>query len=463
MVPGMARSRRFYLCRSCGATPTTWAGQCPHCGEWATIEEVSGQQARSADARREAVRLHGEAGPVRALAEIDTGPVFPSPTGLDEVDRVLGGGLTAGSVTLLGGEPGIGKSTLTLQLACAVAAQGASVLLVAGEEAPSQVAARAARLGPVPHRLSVLGDAGSGAIVAALESLRPQVAIVDSIQMVRVEGIEGAPGSVSHLRAATEELLVAAKRLDTSIVLIGHLTKDGLLAGPRVIEHLVDTVLSFAGDRSGQLRYLRAVKHRFGPTTEVGLFEMTPLGLEAVADPSGRFLADRQAGLAGSVVVPVLEGRRPVLVELQALTVDVNPSPGQVQVQGVDKRRLAMVAAVLARRAGCSPARHEIFVSCAGGASVKEPGADLGLALALASSLRDRPAPPDLVVCGEVGLGGEVRAVPQLELRLQEAYRLGFRRAVVPASAGPGPTGMTVIGVRTVSEALAQLRPPIRS
>jgi DNA repair protein RadA/Sms len=361
-------------------------------------------------------------------------------------------------VSLLGGEPGVGKSTLTLQLAVSVARQGASVLLVAGEEAPSQVAARAARLGAVPATLSVLEDTSVEAVVAALEAVRPQVAVVDSIQMVQVEGIEGRPGSVGQLKAATEALIAAAKELAVSVILVGHLTKDGSLAGPRVIEHLVDTVLSFAGDRSGQLRYLRAVKHRFGPTAEVGLFEMTAAGLGAVVDPSARFLADRQVGLAGSVVVPVLEGRRPILVEVQALTVDVSPLGGQVAVQGVDRSRLAMVRAVLARRVGCSLARHDVFVSCTGGAVVKEPGADLGLALALASSVRDRPVPPDLIACGEIGLGGELRSVPQLELRLQEAYRLGFRTAVVPASAGRAPTGMTVIRSRTVSEAVVGLR-----
>ena len=456
----MARTRRFYRCSRCGASTTTWAGRCPSCAEWATIEEVAGPPPAAGGRAGRTGGLAG-AGSVRLLADLDLGPVIPTPTGVDEIDRVLGGGLTAGSVALLGGEPGVGKSTLTLQLALSVAATGATVLVVAGEEAPSQVAARAARLGPVPGSLAVLDDVSVGAVEAALEALRPQVAIVDSIQMVRVDGIEGSPGSVSQLKAATEVLLAAAKRLEVSVVLVGHLTKDGSLAGPRVIEHMVDTVLSFTGDRSGQLRYLRAAKHRFGPTTEVGLFEMSATGLAAVGDPSGRFLSDRHPGLAGSIVVPMLEGRRPILVEVQALTIDVSPAAGQVAVQGVDGRRLAMISAVLARRARCPLARHEIFVSATGGAVVKEPGADLGLALALASSLRDQPAAADLVVCGEIGLGGEVRSVPQLELRLQEAYRLGFRRAIVPASACPGPTGMAVVGVKTVAEALANLRPPI--
>jgi len=451
----MARPKRTYRCRSCGASPTTWAGQCPACNEWATVEEVTGAEARM-------VALAGSGGAggasVRALADVGTGAVFPAPTGVDEIDRVLGGGLTPGSVSLLGGEPGVGKSTLTLQLAVSVAAQGASVLLVAGEEAPAQVAARAARLGPLPPTLAVLDDTSVPAVVAALEAVRPQVAIVDSIQMVRADDVDGPPGSVSQLKASTEALIAAAKQLGVSVILVGHLTKDGSLAGPRVIEHLVDTVLTFEGDRAGQLRYLRTVKHRFGPTTEVGLFEMTGGGLAAVADPAGRFLADRQAGLAGSVVVPVLEGRRPILVEVQALAVEVSNPPGRVAVQGVDSRRLAMLSAVMVRRMGIPVNRQDVFVSCAGGAVAKEPGADLGLVLALASSMLNRPLPPDLVVCGEVGLGGELRAVPQLDLRLQEAYRLGFRSAVVPSSAGRGPTGMALTRAATVADAVATIR-----
>ena len=370
---------------------------------------------------------------------------------------MLGGGLTPGSVTLLGGEPGVGKSTLTLQAGLAASAGGASVLLVAGEEAPSQIAARAGRVGEVPPALSVIDDTSVDAIIGAMEQTRPFLVVVDSIQTVRVDDVDGSPGSVGQLRVATDRLVAAAKRLQSSVIMVGHVTKDGALAGPRVIEHLVDTVLSFAGDRAGELRYLRAVKHRFGPTSEVGLFAMTATGLGSVGDPSGRFLTDRQPGVPGSVVVPTLEGRRPVLVELQALTVDVAPEGGRVTVQGVDGRRLALVSAVLTRRAGWSLARNDVFVSATGGAVVTEPGADLGLAVALASSLTDVPTPPELVACGEIGLGGEVRSVPRLELRLQEAYRLGFRSAIVPASAPEGPAGMTLFRAETVADALSSL------
>ena len=370
---------------------------------------------------------------------------------------MLGGGLTPGSVTLLGGEPGVGKSTLTLQAAVAASGGGASVLVVAGEEAPSQIAARARRVGDVPSTISVIDDTSVDAIIGAMEQAGPFLVIIDSIQTVRVDDVDGSPGSVGQLRAATERLVAAAKRLQASVIMVGHVTKEGTLAGPRVIEHLVDTVLSFAGDRSGELRYLRAVKHRFGPTSEVGLFAMSPVGLGPVDDPSGRFLTDRQPGLPGSVVVPTLEGRRPVLVELQALAVDVAPDNGRVTVQGVDGRRLALVSAVLTRRIGWQIARHDVFVSSTGGAAVTEPGADLGVAVALASSLTDVPTPPELVACGEIGLGGELRSVPQLELRLQEAYRLGFRSAIVPASAPEGPAGMTLLRSATVADALHRL------
>ncbi|MGI9611778.1 MAG: DNA repair protein RadA [Acidimicrobiales bacterium] len=447
----MARSRRSFVCRNCGAESPAWAGRCNRCDAWASIEELD------AATTEQAARSAAAVVSVQPLQELIGSTTVPSPTGLDEFDRVLGGGLTPGSVTLLGGEPGVGKSTLTLQAGLTASAGGASVLLVAGEEAPTQIAARASRVGRVPPALTVIDNTSVDAVIAAMEETRPFLVVVDSIQTVRVDDVDGSPGSVGQLRAATERLVAAAKRLQSSVIMVGHVTKDGALAGPRVIEHLVDTVLSFAGDRSGELRYLRAVKHRFGPTSEVGLFAMTHTGLGPVDDPSGRFLTDRQPGVPGSVVVPTLEGRRPVLVELQALTVDVAPEGGRVTVQGLDGRRLALVSAVLTRRAGWSLARNDVFVSATGGAVVTEPGADLGVAVALASSLTDVPTPPELVACGEIGLGGEVRSVPRLELRLQEAYRLGFRSAIVPASAPEGPAGMTLFRAETVADALSSL------
>lgn len=450
----MARAKRTFVCRECGEQTAGWAGRCPGCDAWATVEEVDLAEVAAA------ISLADDA--VQRLADVDSGPSIPSPTGVDEIDRVLGGGLTPGSATLLGGEPGVGKSTLMLQLALAVAGSGASVLVMAGEEAPGQIARRAARLGAVPSSLSVTEDTSVDALIAAVDRVRPQVAIIDSIQMVSVDGVDSAPGSVAQLKLVTDRLVSAAKRFAVSIVMVGHVTKDGALAGPRAIEHLVDTVLSFSGDRSGELRSLRAIKHRFGPTSEVGFFEMTGGGLKAVADASGRFLTDRQPGLAGSVVTASVDGRRPILVEVQALTVHIGGTfSGRPTVRGVDGRRLAMVAAVMQRRAGIRLSDHEIFVSSVGGADVVEPGADLGLAIALASSVADYSVRPDLVACGEIGLGGELRSVPLIEHRLQEAFRLGFRTAVVPLSAPDGPLGMTMIKTATVDEALGYATRPM--
>lgn len=398
---------------------------------------------------------------VAPLSAFDGSTSVPNPVGIAEVDRVLGGGLVAGSVTLLSGEPGIGKSTLTLQVACSVASTGAGVVLVTGEEAPSQVAARASRMGSIPPSLVVLDDTSVDTIVSTLAVERPAVAVIDSIQTLRVADLDASPGSVSQVREAAARLVEVAKVEAISLVLIGHVTKDGALAGPRLLEHVVDTVLSFTGDRHHDLRFLRAVKHRFGPTTDVGLFEMGGLGLEAVADPSGRFLADRRLDTAGSMVVPALDGHRPVLVEVQALASPHGDRPAVIQTEGLSASRAKLVCAVLEQRVAVSTFGQQVFVSAAGGASILEPGADLGVALAIASSVADQPFPADLVACGEVGLSGEVRSVPQLEHRLAEAFRLGFRTAIVPLSTGDGPTGMRLIRVGSVAEAVTRLPKPV--
>jgi DNA repair protein RadA/Sms len=377
------------------------------------------------------------------------------PTGLAEMDRVLSGGLVPGSVTLVGGEPGIGKSTLLLQLAAAVAGGGGSVLYCSAEESAAQLRARAARLGALHDRLAVLADQTVERIAAAAQSLRPDVTVVDSVQAVQMLDRPAAPGSVSQVRDAAAHLVEMAKREALSVVLVGHVTKDGALAGPRQLEHLVDTVIAFEGDRHHALRQVRAVKHRFGGTNELGLFEMTTSGLRVVTDASGRFLADRPVGQAGSVVVAAMEGRRPLLVEVQALVAPSGPSPRRTA-EGLDGGRLALLLAVLERRLGLVVANRDVFTLAVGGVSLDEPAVDLALAVALASSSLDRPCHPDAVVFGEVGLGGEVRGVTHVERRLGEAARLGFSCAVVPHSAARAqvPAGMRLVPVRSVAEAL---------
>ncbi len=445
----MAKKRKVFVCRECGAEAPAWTGRCAGCGGWATVDQVS----------RQAVSAGSVAGqPTVPLNSFDAGMAIPWPVGLPEVDRVLGGGLVPGSVTLLSGEPGVGKSTLALQMACSVAAPGAVVVLVTGEEAPVQVAARAGRLGVVPPSLVVLDNTSVDSIVALMESTGPALVVVDSIQTLVVPDLEASPGSISQVRESAARLVSAAKRFDVSLVLIGHVTKDGTLAGPRLLEHVVDTVLSFTGDRHHDLRFLRSTKHRFGTTAEVGLFEMTGLGLAPVTDPSSRFLADRLVGEPGSIVVPALDGQRPVLVEIQALTAIHGDRPVNIQAEGVSQSRARLVAAVLEQRAAIPTFGFQLFLSAAGGASAGEPGVDLGIGLAIVSALRGHPFPPELVACGEVGLSGEIRAVPQMERRLQEAHRLGFRIAIVPASTSGGPTGLKLIRAATMSEALDGVR-----
>ena len=455
----MAKNRRVYVCRACGAQFPSWTGRCSSCNEWASIGEV----AEVVQAPRTGDVVEVPSSSTRPLVSIDPDHALPSPIGIDEVDQVLGGGLTPGSATLLAGEPGIGKSTLTMQIAGSMAASGATVIVVTGEEAPAQVAARAARLGPVPPSLLVIDDVSTDAVVAALIEHQPQLVVVDSIQTMRLASVESAPGSVNQVKASAAQLIDAAKNHDVSLLMIGHVTKEGTVAGPRVLEHMVDTVMTFEGDSNSELRFLRAVKHRFGPTTELGIFDMAPTGLEAVADPSRRYLQDRPEAMPGSVVVPFLSGRRPLLAEIQTLIQPVHGRAGQNSVQGFDSRRLAMVAAVLATHGGFRLSSADIFVSVAGGAKVLEPAGDLALALALASAADGRPVPADVVVCGELGLGGEVRTVPLLPVRLQEAYRLGFRTAIVPRSAPDGPTGLRLLRAGTVAEAISLVPPTLRA
>ena len=387
-------------------------------------------------------------GEVAALAD----PVLA--TGVGELDRALGGGLVPGSVTLLGGEPGIGKSTLLLQLAAAISESGRRVLYVSAEESAAQLRRRADRLGLQLENTWVQAETALPRILDEVKRLEPDLLLVVSIQTVASPQVSSVPGSVTQVRDCAQSLLEVAKQRSMATVLVGHVTKEGTLAGPRTLEHLVDTVLSFEGDRHQRLRFLRAVKHRFGATGEPGVVEMTARGLLAVPDPSGVFLADRKAGASGSAVVPVVDGHRPLLVELQALVVPSRAVTPRRAAQGVELGRLSMLLAVLERRCSLKTSSSEAYVSVVGGVRVGEPGTDLGIALAVASAVIDEPLREGLVVCGEVGLAGELRQVTQLERRLDEAARLGYRAAVVPASVEAPDARIRLLRASTLDEAM---------
>jgi DNA repair protein RadA/Sms len=448
----VARLRTVYVCTDCGHEHPKWTGQCAGCGAWnSLVEDVVGD-APAAPTKRAAARPASAPVP---LTTANASTTQAAPTGIGELDRVLGGGLVPGSVTLLGGEPGIGKSTLLSQV---VGRWPGRSLYVSAEESTDQVRLRAGRLGVNSDNallvsLSVVDD-----IVAAIDAAAPSLVVIDSIQTIADTSVGSAPGSVVQVRECAHRLVQEAKARGIAVVLVGHVTKEGSIAGPRLLEHVVDTVLSFEGDRVHALRTVRAMKHRFGSTNELGLFEMTADGLRDVPDASTLFLADRQRGVAGSVVVPVLDGHRPLLVELQALTTKMTSGvPPRRSSQGFESSRLAMLLAVLDRRAGCSLSAHEVFVSVVGGIRVSDPGADLGMCVALASSLRDLAIDPTITCIGEVGLAGEVRHVAQIERRLSEAARLGFTSAIIPASASVrAPQGVKLVKVASIGEAITR-------
>ncbi len=389
--------------------------------------------------------------PITAVRSTDGQPV---PTGLAEVDRVLGGGLVPGSVTLVGGEPGVGKSTLVLQLMGARARAGATVLYVTGEESADQVRLRADRLDALHDHLLLSAETSLPNIIEHIEKLRPQICVVDSIQTLQDPQYSSAPGSVTQVRECAHQLVQTAKSTGTTVLLVGHVTKEGQLAGPRVLEHVVDTVLSFEGDRHHALRLLRAQKHRFGSTEELGLFAMGTGGLEPVPDPSGMFLGDRRPGIPGTVVTPALEGHRPLLVEVQTLVASSTLAQPRRSAQGLDNGRLALLLAVLDRRADLPIQALDVYAMAVGGVRVVEPGADLAICVALASSFVGRPVPETMVACGEVGLGGELRQVGRIERRLAEASRLGFTSAIVPRSAPKVDAPIELLRVPTLAAAL---------
>jgi DNA repair protein RadA/Sms len=452
----MARTAKRHRCIDCGATAAQWVGRCPACGEWNTLVEEAALNPLIQGVND----LDLSAMPV-PLSSVDVAEAAAIPTGVEEFDRVLTGGLVPGSVTLLGGEPGIGKSTLLLQVLMARAASGHRVLLVSAEESAHQVRLRAERLGAVPPGLLILPVTDVGAVISAVAEADCDLVVVDSIQAVAVgpatageRRAGGVPGSITQVRECADQLVGLAKARQVAVVLVGHVTKDGSLAGPRALEHMVDTVLSFEGDRHHAIRLLVAVKHRFGPTGELGLFEMGDHGLNRVDDPGRLLLGDRLTGVAGGIVLPAMQGRRTLLVELQALVTSMGQAQPKRAVVGLDGGRLAMTLAVLARHAELPVLTLDVFASVAGGIRVTEPGADLAVALAVASATTGRALPADLAAVGEVGLAGEVRQVDNLGRRLEESVRLGFTRAVVPASSPAGPPGVELIRVDTVVEAL---------
>ncbi len=447
----MAKIRLVHRCTECGATHPKWSGKCLTCDAWNSLVEdfEGGDEPITSLAAGMALVPAGE--PTQ-IGKVDSSVGHPRLTNIEELDRVLGGGLVPGSVTLLGGEPGIGKSTLLLQL---LANMSGTTLYVTAEESAQQVRMRAERLGALRDDLWLLPEMSLPHIITAINTVRPSLVVIDSIQMIADPDLGSTPGSVVQVRGCAHRLVQEAKRRNLPIVLVGHVTKEGGLAGPRVLEHVVDTVLSFEGERHHALRLLRASKHRYGPTNELGLFEMTEQGLVGVPDASQLFLADRRTGVPGSVVVPTLEGQRPLLVELQALTNAVSGgAPPRRSAQGVDPGRLSMLLAVLERRARVSLSSHEVYASVVGGVRLTEPGADLALCLALVSAITNTPLPADLVVVGEVGLAGEVRQAAQISRRLAEASRLGFTRAIVPANSPDDLRGIKLQRASTLNEAL---------
>jgi DNA repair protein RadA/Sms len=451
----MAKAKSIYSCTECGGQALKWQGQCPHCQEWNTLVETVAESAPGAN------RFAGlaEAGKAQRLSDVDARAETRVPTGIAEFDRVLGAGLVAGAVVLIRGDPGIGKSTLLLQ---ALAEIGAArrVLYVTGEESPQQVALRARRLGLDARRVHVLAEINLEKIQAALAAEKPEVAVIDSIQTLYSGALQSAPGSVAQVRECAAQLTRVAKSGGITIVFVGHVTKEGALAGPRVLEHMVDTVLYFEGDTHSSFRLIRAFKNRYGAVNELGVFAMTDKGLKGVSNPSALFLSQHDAEVPGSCVLVTQEGTRPLLVEIQALVDEAHaPNPRRLSV-GLEQNRLALLLAVLHRHAGIACFDQDVFVNAVGGVKITEPAADLAVLMAVVSSLRNRPLPRKLAVFGEVGLAGEVRPVQRGQERLREAAKLGFTHALIPAANKPKQAipGLQVLAVTRIEDAVARFR-----
>ena len=451
----MAKAHSIYVCQSCAYESPRWTGKCPNCGEWNTFveERVGGKKGG-----RHPTARQGPVAPV-PLNEVSALPEPRVPTGIPEFDRVIGGGIVPGSVVLIGGDPGIGKSTLMMQMAASM--KNALTLYISGEESGSQIRLRAERLSISPSpKILLLAETDLGVILPIVEKTDPDLLIVDSIQTMYRSELESAPGTVSQVRDATAMFVRFAKTEEVPVFLVGHVTKEGVIAGPKVIEHMVDTVLQFEGERHYAYRILRATKNRFGSTNEIGIFEMHDCGLREVSNPSRVFLAERRSGASGSAVVASMEGTRPLLVEVQALVAPTSYGVPQRTSTGFDPRRLQMILAVLEKRAGLHIGQYDVFVNIAGGVRIDEPAVDLGMAVAIVSSLKDVPVDSGSAVVGEVGLGGEVRAIHHLDKRITEAATLGFKRMIVPRNNLQGmkrEIALELVEVETVDQAIDAL------
>jgi DNA repair protein RadA/Sms len=451
----MAKSKSIYTCTECGGQATKWQGQCPHCMAWNTLVETVAENAPTVN-RYSAL---AEPSQLQRLSDVEALETPRQTTGIAEFDRVLGGGLVPGGVVLIGGDPGIGKSTLLLQALCHLGASN-KVLYVSGEESAQQIALRAKRLALDAGPVQLLAEIQLEKISATLLAQRPDVAVIDSIQTVYSEALQSAPGSVAQVRECAAQLTRLAKQAGITVILVGHVTKEGALAGPRVLEHIVDTVLYFEGDSNSSFRLIRAFKNRFGAVNELGVFAMTEKGLREVSNPSALFLSHHGQEVAGSCVMVTQEGTRPLLVEVQALVDEAHaPNPRRLSV-GLEQNRLAMLLAVLHRHAGIACFDQDVFVNAVGGVKITEPAADLAVLLAIVSSLRNKPLPAKLVVFGEVGLAGEVRPVQRGQERLKEAAKLGFTHAIIPKANNPKQrvAGMEVVAVDRLEDAVAYCR-----
>lgn len=454
----MANKRKtVYCCSECGNETPNWAGRCPACGAWNTLQEVV---IETGSGKKSAVNARAAAGKAKPLSELDTSEEIRFATGISEFDRVLGGGAVAGSLVLVGGAPGIGKSTLLLQM-CASAGAGRKILYVTGEESQRQLKLRAMRLGVDGENIYVLAETDIDSIIAAIDELKPDIAIIDSVQTVSDSGVASAPGSITQVRECTMRIMRVTKEKGLTVFVVGHINKEGSIAGPKVLEHMVDCVLYFEGERSTSFRILRAAKNRFGSTNEIGVFEMADRGLRCVENPSEMLLSGRPDNCPGTCVACVIEGTRPILAEVQALVAPTNYNAAR-RSNGIDYNRAAMLLAVLEKRSGLPVGSCDSYINVIGGLSLEEPAADLATSLAVASSYLDRPLGADLAAIGEVGLSGEIRSVSALNQRLSEIHRLGFKRCVIPAHVRDelgSYAGLELIPVKSISEAIAAVLP----